>query len=97
MAPVTGAAGLRATGSVSGALIGRYRPQHGVVRTGSAEDRAQAYRRFLDAIAQLTVAWTVHFYLSDKDEGDRWAAANVEYHGALLGIRMCAPAYVGCR
>ncbi|MEU1123693.1 hypothetical protein ABZ371_08930 [Streptomyces sp. NPDC005899] len=36
------AAGIRATGSVASALIGRYRPT-GIPRLGSKEDRAQAY------------------------------------------------------
>ncbi|MCG0284545.1 hypothetical protein [Streptomyces sp. PSAA01] len=37
-----------ATGTVTSALIGRYRPT-GVPRLGSKEDRAEAYRRLLDA------------------------------------------------
>ncbi|MEV7817373.1 hypothetical protein AB0P05_43050 [Streptomyces flaveolus] len=42
------AAGIKVTGSVTSALIGRYRPK-GVPRLGSKEDRAEAYRRLLDA------------------------------------------------
>lgn len=42
------AAGIKATGSVTAALIGRYRPA-GVPRLGSKEDRAGLYRRLLDA------------------------------------------------
>ncbi|MFI7358011.1 hypothetical protein ACIBTP_29335 [Streptomyces avidinii] len=42
------AAGIKATGGVTAALIGRYLPTV-VPRLGSKEDRAQAYRRLLDA------------------------------------------------
>ncbi|WP_371605041.1 hypothetical protein OG345_42240 (plasmid) [Streptomyces sp. NBC_01220] len=46
--PGIAAAGIKATGSVTAALIGHYRPT-GVPRLGSKEDRAQAYRRMLEA------------------------------------------------
>jgi hypothetical protein len=54
--PSAAAAGARATGSITGALVSRYRPA-GVPRTGSTEDRAASYQRLLDAIsaAQTTI------------------------------------------
>ncbi|MFE5143939.1 hypothetical protein ACFRDV_41040 [Streptomyces fagopyri] len=51
ISPGTAAAGIKATGSVASALIGRYRPA-GVPRLGSNEDRAEAYGRLLDASAR---------------------------------------------
>ncbi|WP_228980116.1 hypothetical protein [Streptomyces sp. DH12] len=52
VSPQVAAAGIRAAGGVTAAWIGQYRPV-GVPRTGSAEDRAAAYRRLLDASARV--------------------------------------------
>lgn len=60
MDPVVPAA-VRATGSVTAAALGRYRPV-GVARIGSPEDRAQAYRRLLDALAHVTNTQIIYFY-----------------------------------
>lgn len=49
--PGVAAAGIKATGSVTSALIGRYRPT-GVARLGSKEDRRGAYVRLMDSSAR---------------------------------------------
>ncbi|MEU6332001.1 hypothetical protein ABZ851_32810 [Streptomyces sp. NPDC047049] len=49
--PGVAAAGIKATGSVTSALIGRYRPT-GVPRLGSKEERREAYVRLLDSSAR---------------------------------------------
>ncbi|MFE0777997.1 hypothetical protein [Streptomyces sp. NPDC058861] len=60
MDPLTPAV-VRAAGTITGAALGRYRPV-GVVRVGSAEDRAQSYRRFLDAVVHATDAQILYYY-----------------------------------
>ncbi|WP_189103667.1 hypothetical protein [Streptomyces kronopolitis] len=45
------AAGIKASGSLASALIGRYRPT-GVPRLGSKEERREAYGRLLDSAAR---------------------------------------------
>ncbi|MEV8601118.1 hypothetical protein AB0465_14705 [Streptomyces griseoviridis] len=60
MEPLTPGA-VRAASVVTKAAISRYRPA-GVARVGSAEDRAQSYRRFLDAIAHVIDTQVVYFY-----------------------------------
>ncbi|MGW6910267.1 hypothetical protein [Streptomyces sp. NPDC054940] len=94
---------IRAAGNVAGAAINRYRPV-GVVRTGSSEDRAQAYRRFLDATTHvgLNAAWfhgmnheggkSAETYLLDLLP--RLTQSGNELACALHGIRLCAPDYV---
>ncbi|MGP3691119.1 hypothetical protein ACTVZO_41710 [Streptomyces sp. IBSNAI002] len=52
---------VRAAGTIAGAALGRYRPV-GVVRVGSAEDRAQSYRRFLDAVVHASDAQILYYY-----------------------------------
>lgn len=47
--PNIAAASVKSAGSITSAIIGRYRPA-GVPRTGSTEDRAAAYQRLLDAV-----------------------------------------------
>ncbi|MQS06065.1 hypothetical protein [Streptomyces alkaliphilus] len=95
--PAVAAAGIRATGQVAAAPIGRYRPT-GVPRVGSKEDRAQAYR--LPAAANRPFA---HAYLASHPRRDAgWAAHKVllgrlsrvwetgaELIGALHGVRLC--------
>ncbi|MER7914384.1 hypothetical protein [Streptomyces sp. NPDC096068] len=92
------AAGIKATGSVASALIGRYRPA-GVPRLGSKEDRAQAYRRMLDA---STRSFGYAYQVSHLQREAKWAAHKVllgqiqqtwevtsELIGALHGVRLC--------
>ena len=103
MDPTIGSAGIKAAGSLASALVNRYRPV-GVARTGSAEDRAQAYRRFLDAITADTLPahWVRNLHVQGYGSNDglvnhlltRQTDANVELLCALDGIRLCAPEYV---
>lgn len=60
MEPLTPAA-VRAASVVTKAALSRYRPV-GVARVGSAEDRAQSYRRFLDTIAHVIDTQVLYFY-----------------------------------
>ncbi|MBT2404577.1 MULTISPECIES: hypothetical protein [unclassified Streptomyces] len=60
MDPLTPAV-VRAAGTITGAALGRYRPV-GVIRVGSAEDRAQSYRRFLDAVVYAADAQILYYY-----------------------------------
>ncbi|MFF7795521.1 hypothetical protein [Streptomyces sp. NPDC007991] len=102
MEPVSSAS-IKAVGSIASALISRYRPV-GVARTGSPEDRAQAYRRFLDATtaASLPSHWIRQLHGAGVPSDDnlvdhllaRQSDANVEMACALDGIRLCAPEYV---
>ncbi len=64
MDPVAPAA-VRASGSVAGAVLGRNRSV-GIARIGSAEDRAQAYRRFLEAAQRYT--FTAFEYFMRRQE-----------------------------
>ncbi|MFJ2279200.1 hypothetical protein ACIOEZ_34190 [Streptomyces sp. NPDC087866] len=103
MDPTIGSAGIKATGSITRALLNRYRPA-GVARTGSPEDRAQVYRRFLDAITANTLPthWVRNLHeqgYGSKDELvahllTRQVDANIEMLCALDGVRLCAPEYV---
>ncbi|AEY94325.1 hypothetical protein SHJG_p210 (plasmid) [Streptomyces hygroscopicus subsp. jinggangensis 5008] len=92
------AAGIKATGSVTSALIGRYRPT-GVPRLGSKEDRAEAYRRLLDASTR-SFGYAYQFAHLRREVG--WAANKVllgqlpqlwevtsELMSALHGVRLC--------
>lgn len=101
MDPVS--ASIKAAGSVASALINRYRPV-GVARTGSPEDRAQAYRRFMDATTanMLPSHWIRQLHSSGVGSKDelvshllaRQSEANIELICALDGVRLCAPEYV---
>ncbi|MFF1320633.1 hypothetical protein ACFVZZ_14540 [Streptomyces chartreusis] len=104
MEPSVGAftAGVRAVGNVSAALIGRYRPV-GVVRLGSPEDRAQTYRRFIEASARfnLNAAWAANSREHPKSEEPFFKvvlpalrASMNELVCALFELRLCAPSYV---
>jgi len=103
MDPTIASAGVKAAGSVTSALLNRYRPV-GVARTGSPEDRAQSYRRFLDAVSANTLPshWVRNLHVSGYDSKDnlvghlleRQVDANIELICALDGIRLCAPDYV---
>ncbi|GGU66985.1 hypothetical protein [Streptomyces lavendofoliae] len=97
--PGMAAAGIKATGSVASALIGRYRPT-GVPRLGSNEDRAEAYRRLLDASAR-SFGYAYQFAHLRREAG---RAANKvllgqlpqawELIGALQGVRLCGSLHV---
>ncbi|MEV8101048.1 hypothetical protein [Streptomyces sp. NPDC088135] len=101
MDPTIGSAGIKAAGNISSTLLNRYRPV-GVVRTGSTEDRAQAYRRFLDAATHGTLPshWIRRLNNTSGTEGltnhllATQTEATTELICALDGIRLCAPDYV---
>jgi hypothetical protein len=92
------AAGIKATGSVTAALIGRYRPT-GVRRLGSKEDRAEAYRRLLDASTR-SFNYAFQFSHLQREAGraahklllgqipQAWEVSG-ELIGALQGVRLC--------
>ncbi|MFD7758030.1 hypothetical protein [Streptomyces sp. NPDC059757] len=92
------AAGIKATGSVTAALIGRYRPT-GVPRLGSKEDRAEAYRRLLDASTR-SFNYAFQFSHLQREAGraahklllgqlpQAWEVSG-ELIGALHGVRLC--------
>lgn len=92
------AAGIKATGSVTSALIGRYRPT-GVPRLGSKEDRAEAYRRLLDASTR-SFNYAFQFSHLQREAGraahklllgqipQAWEVSG-ELIGALQGVRLC--------
>ncbi|OUD00540.1 hypothetical protein [Streptomyces swartbergensis] len=101
--PGVAAAGIKATGSVTSALIGRYRPT-GVPRLGSKEDRAQAYQRLLDASARsFGYAFQfAHLRREAKRAADKvlmgqlpqvWELS-AELIGALQGVRLCGSVHV---
>ncbi|MEU5143719.1 hypothetical protein [Streptomyces sp. NPDC021139] len=93
------AAGIKATGSVASALIGRYRPA-GVPRLGSKEDRAEAYRRLLDASTR-SFNYAFQFSHLQREAGraahklllgqlpHAWEVSG-ELIGALHGVRLCS-------
>jgi hypothetical protein len=93
----------RVAGSVASAASSRYRPIV-VARVGSAEDRAQAYRRFLDASSHFvlyvgTINGMRHDGGTAADEriGElfpRMIESGNEVAAALDTIRLCAPDYV---
>ena len=92
------AAGIKATGSVAAALIGRYRPT-GVPRLGSKEDRAEAYRRLLDASTR-SFNYAFQFSHLQREAGraahklllgqipQAWEVSG-ELISALHGVRLC--------
>lgn len=67
MDPIAPAA-VRASGSVTSALLGRNRSV-GIARIGSAEDRAQAYHRFMEAAQRCT--FTMFEYPMRRREATR--------------------------
>lgn len=81
--------------SVARAFMGRRRP-YGVVRVGSPEDRAYAYRRLLEASAYVEFAFVQYRFGSANDA---WAAALhekyvdacTELKCADFDLRLCAP------
>lgn len=84
MEPLTPAA-VRAASVVTKAAISHYRPA-GVPRVGSAEDRAQSYRRFRDAIAHVIDTQIVYFYRrrdAEAVEGRRHRRS----HARLVDLR----------
>lgn len=87
-------------------MFGRYRPV-GVARVGSAEDRVQAYRRFLDAAQQCgsTAIWYAGMapvLIKSYQVGEPWARelsfrlmeSKNEMASALDAVRLCGPNYV---
>ncbi|MGW7276542.1 hypothetical protein ACWGH5_39365 [Streptomyces sp. NPDC054864] len=101
--PGVAAAGIKATGSVASALIGRYRPT-GVPRLGSNEDRAQAYRRLLDASAR-SFGYAYQFSHLRREAGRAankillsqlpqvWELSS-ELISALQDVRLCGSVHV---
>lgn len=102
MDPVSSAS-VKAAGSITSAIINRYRPV-GVARIGSPEDRARAYRRFLDSLTAhiLPVHRIRRLMLGGISPTDsllnhlfiQEAEASVELACALDEVRLCAPRYV---
>lgn len=87
-------------------MFGRYRPV-GVARVGSAEDRVQAYRRFLDAAQQCgsTAIWYAGMTpvaAKNYQVGEPWARelffrlmeSMNEMASAVAAVRLCGPDYV---
>ncbi|MFJ9055774.1 hypothetical protein [Streptomyces sp. NPDC102409] len=102
MEPTTiGVAAARAVGQLGAAAVSRYKPV-GVARIGSPEDRAQHYRRLLDASAQHRLA--VEFFAASQLGGDKhplyleslrhMMATGSELVCAVHGVQLCAPEYV---
>ena len=103
MEPSTlGLAAARSIGKIGSAVISRYKPV-GVARVGSPEDRAQAYKRLLDAtvhhrlnrsyvdvIRETTDPAHLLFIEAVRD----LMASGVEMSCAMAGVQLCAPAYV---
>jgi hypothetical protein len=95
--PNVAAAGLKSAGSITAAVIGRYRPT-GVPRTGSREDRAAAYQRLLDAAVHAHS--NVYLFRHMRTEAGRSAnklleaqipqawEATAELMSALMGVRL---------
>jgi hypothetical protein len=69
MDPLASAA-IRTVGAAAKAALGHYRPV-GVARVGSAEDRAQSYRRLLDAVAYVVDTQILYFYRRRDAEAAR--------------------------
>lgn len=101
--PSTAAAGVRAAGQITSAVIGSYRPT-GVPRLGSKEDRAAAYRRLLDA---STRAFNLAYMYGHMNRTAGRAAhklligqmpavweATAELISALNGVRLCGTVQV---
>ncbi|MGO4747054.1 hypothetical protein AB4212_00140 [Streptomyces sp. 2MCAF27] len=98
IAPGVAAAGIKATGNVTSALIGRYRPT-GTPRLGSREDRAQAYRRLMDASTRaFGYAYQfAHLRREAKRAADKVLLGQVpqlweissDLISALHGVRLC--------
>ncbi|MEU6540975.1 hypothetical protein [Streptomyces sp. NPDC047000] len=103
MTPGVAAAGIKATGSVASAVVGRYRPA-GVPRLGSNEDRAEAYRRLLDASAR-SFGYAYQFTHLRREGGraadkvlrsqlpQAWELSS-ELIGALQGVRLSGSVHV---
>ncbi|MFF2399127.1 hypothetical protein [Streptomyces goshikiensis] len=97
-----GLATARSIGKIGAAAVSRYRPV-GVARVGSSEDRAQAYRRFLDAEAHHRLALGFSEALAGATDGTHplslevsrdLMATGAELVCALQGVQLCAPDYV---
>lgn len=69
---------------VTKAALNRYRPV-GVARVGSAEDRAQSYRRFLDAIAHVIDTQILYFYR--RRDAEAAQSRRRRLHARLVELR----------
>lgn len=80
--PNVAAAGVKSAGSITSAIIGRYRPA-GVPRTGSTEDRAVAYQRLLDAVIHgqgvLFMLRTVQMAVGSKKTDEVFGSSMSEF------------------
>lgn len=94
---------MKSAGAITSSIIGRYRPA-GVPRTGSTEDRADAYRRLLDAATRsFAYAYTNHHMQHEGGRSGRryvlgqmpqgWEIS-AEVLAALHGVRLCGTAPV---
>jgi len=103
ISPGVASAGIKATGSMASALIGRYRPT-GIPRLGSKEDRAQAYRRLLDASTR-SFHYAYQFAHLQREAGraahklllgqlDQSWEISSELISALHGVRLCGSVQV---
>ncbi|MFF7590309.1 hypothetical protein ACFZCK_22730 [Kitasatospora purpeofusca] len=81
------------------AVTNRRRP-YGVVRLGSPEDRAYAYRRFLEASVQVEFTF-VQYRFGPENETlaaalhDKYVDACAELKCASFDLRLCAPFQMG--
>ncbi|MEU8742979.1 hypothetical protein AB0C39_04950 [Streptomyces parvulus] len=96
-----GVAVARSIGKIGSAALSRYKPV-GVARVGSPEDRAQAYKRLLDALVHHQMAGqyaniTAPRGVTDPlfvDAVNHLMTAGSELLAALAGVQLCAPGYV---
>ncbi|MFD6153546.1 hypothetical protein [Streptomyces sp. NPDC060243] len=97
-----GVAAIRSIGKAGSAAISRYKPL-GVARVGSPEDRAQAYRRMLEAAAHYQLAQTFVSATSSVSNSQHPLSVDTirdlmttgsELVTATLGVQLCAPEYV---
>ncbi|MGW6405460.1 hypothetical protein [Streptomyces sp. NPDC055134] len=102
MEPSTlGLTAVRSIGKIGSAALSRYKPV-GVARIGSAEDRAQAYKRLLDALVHHQLAGQYAQVAATRDGNDPMFVDSVnhviataaELLSALAGVQLCAPEYV---
>lgn len=89
--PQVAAAGVKSAGSVTSALIGRYRPS-GVPRTGSREDRADASTRsfaytYMNNHMKREAGWAAYGYL--KGQMPQGWEISAELLASLFGVRLC--------
>ncbi|WP_406152690.1 hypothetical protein OH797_19365 [Streptomyces anulatus] len=103
MEPSTlGLAAARSIGKIGSAVISRYKPE-GVARVGSPEDRAQAYKRLLDATVHHRLNRSYADVMTETTDPKHplfieavreLMASGAEMSCAMAGVQLCAPAYV---